>query len=429
MASINESEWKEVDSFRPITTEMAEEYESIPSYIARNLSRSGARALESVVGIPRSAHDLLQMIGNFVTPESVQSNLSQQLQEIEPNAQFNPGIGSLFPSSEEAREAISYVAPSGYLEPQGNYEQLSDEIISDFLPLLIPMGPLGAVKPAKALKIAGASNLASFLTKKLGGSEKTQAGVKLGTALFSSLGMGPSLRNKAEQLYKVAQESIAPGEYINAKPLTDLTNKITREYISKGLSKAAGKADVDRIVEEINSFVHDGKMGLNDLWEIKKDMKDVGERIGFNTRGGKEITKLSQEMDKLLKNSPNKTFSQALAAADELYGGVKRGESITDFMKDTLKNKFIAGGALYGLLSHPGSLLKVGAAGLGGKKAYEIINNIIRYPHIRNEYGAMLNAAAKENAPLVLKHAKKLEKKIEKINPIEPINEDEWKEI
>jgi len=423
---INESEWQDVESFNPIEPRQAE---GIPGWIGRQLSRSGSRALESVLGIPAASYELLQSASSAI-PESVKNALSQGI-NVNPLISMIPtitqAIGSIAPSQQQIRETIKGQVPEGYLEPQNMGEDLADEIVSDFATLMVPIG--GAISPLKAAGISGLSNISSFLTKKLGASEKTQAGVKMGTALLSSLGMGPSLKNKAEQLYQTAREAIVPGEKVSAKPLTNLTNKITREYTSKGLSKSAGKADVEYVIQEINNFIKDGEIGLDDLWEIKKDMRDVGEKIGFRTRGGKELTQLSHEMDKLLKSTPNKAFSQALQAADELYSGAKRGEAITDYLKDTLKNKYSAGSILYGIISHPTSVLKIGGSITGGKKVYDILNNIIRFPHIRNEYRAMLSAAAKENAPLLIKHAKKLESNLEKYIPKEEIVENEWKEI
>lgn len=436
MAQLHD-EWEVVKSFSPKTyTPEPQDSEGIPDWIARQLSRSGARALESVGSIPRASYDLLQSAAEYI-PQSVKGALSQGLSVVNPAAQFIPHaletVGKFLPSQEVIKETIAQQAPIGYLEPQNSYEQIADDIVSDMVPLLVPIPGIGTTKPLKALGIAGSSNIASYLTKQLGGSEKTQTGVKLGTALLSSLGMGPSIKKKADEFYQIAREAIAPNERIPAQKISDLTTKITREYTTKGLSKAAGKADLDRVVDEIHGFMHDGNIGLADLWEIKKDIRDVGEKIGFHTKAGAQLTQLNNEIDKVLKSSPNKTFSYALKSADELYAGAKRAEHINNFIREKVGNKILTGGALYGLIFHPTNLLK--AAGLGvaatsAMRGYDAFKNILYHPAIRNEYGALLAAAAKENAPLTIKHARKLDKKMEKYIPKDSeIKEDEWEVI
>lgn len=408
-----------LEYFEPDQELQVPKEESTPEYLLRQGSRLSSRALESIGSIPHVSYDILKMISNAV-PEQVKTGLKQAVPGIGLISGLTSLVGENAPSQESIRKTIGQLAPEGYLEPQTEREKVADEIASDVASLMIPLGPLKAVKPLKALGIAGASNIASYLSKNLGASEKTQTGVKLGTMLLTSLGMGPSLKNKAEQLYKVAEESIIPGEKIPATSIRDTLKKITKDYTTKGLSKSAGKVDVERVLDEVNSFIHDDKIGLHDLWSIKKDMNDAIAKVGFNTKGGIELKILEEEMKSALKNSPNKAFSSALSAADEIYGGVQRAKNINDFVKGLVNNKVFGGTALYTLLHDPANaipnMMKVaggGAAILGGIHSKEIISNILKNPSIRNEYMAMINAAVKENSRLVIRHAKKLNKVLE----------------
>ncbi len=411
-----------LEYFEPEQEQSVSQEESTPGYLLRQGTRLGSRALEAIGGLPKAGVELAGSIYGLI-PENLRQK--QLIQKSVPGGQlFSKAyeIGSnLLPSSENIRSGLSQLAPSGYLEPHTEREQLADEIVSDVASLMIPIGPLKAVNPLKALGISGASNIASYLTKNIGGSEKAQTGVKLGTMLLTSLGMGPSLKNKAEQLYKTAEESIIPGERIPANSLQKTLNKITKDYTTKGLTKSAGKADVERIVDEVKSFIHDDKIGLHDLWVVKKDMNDAISKVGFHTKGGRELKILEEEMKSVLKNSPNKAFSSALSAADEIYGGAQRAKDINEYIKGIVNNKVFGGTALFAILHNPGATLPnaarvagLGAATLGGMHAKEILSNILKSPAIRNEYAAMMNAAAKENSKLVIRHAKKLNKAIEK---------------
>lgn len=395
--------------------------ETLPQWAGRNVARAGSRVAETIGSIPETSYGLLKSASEMV-PESVKSGLSNAFPLASLGAQAFSKIGEQLPSQEGIRKGISNIAPEGYLEPKTENEQLTDEIVSDIASLVVPLGPLGGVKPLKALGIAGISNAASYLTKSIGGSEKSQKGVKLGTMLLTSLGMGSSLKDKAKQLYETARESIAPGEKISAVPIQKALNKITKDYTSKGLSKSAGKVDVDRVVGEIDSFIHNDSIGLEDLWAIKKDMNEVVQKIGYGTKGGRELKSLENEINTALKSSSNKQFSSALSAADQLYGGVSRANEINEYVKGLVNNKVFGGTALLAILHNPaaaiptiGKLAAGGSLMLGGKHGKEILSNMLKSPAIRNEYAAMMNAAAKQSAPSVIKHAKKLNKNLEKI--------------
>jgi hypothetical protein len=205
------------------------EEESYSQATLRHGARSGARAVESVVGLPHSSAELGESVVGLL-PESLkggkgkipEGKLSrEELENIyEPERSATDiftNIKSVLPSSESVREKLSQTAPKGYLEPKNEAEKFADDIISDFTPLLIPTGGVGkgivgaAKHVGRALGIAGTSNAASYLAKNLGAGEKGQAVVKLGTALLTSLGMSPSLRKKATALYQSAKQDIKPG--------------------------------------------------------------------------------------------------------------------------------------------------------------------------------------------------------------------------
>ncbi len=395
--------------------------ETFPQSVARNVSRAVSRASETIGGIPETSYGILKSVSEMV-PESIKSGLSGAFPLASLASQAFSKVGEELPSEESIRKGISNIAPEGYLEPKNEQEQLADEIVSDVASLMIPLGPLGGVKPLKALGIAGISNAASYLTKSIGGSEKAQKGVKLGTMLLTSLGMGSSLKDKANQLYETARESIAPGEKISAVPIQKSLNKITKDYTSKGLSKSAGKVDVERVVDEIDSFIHNDSIGLDDLWAIKKDMNEVIQKIGFDTKGGRELKSIEKDIQTALKASTNKQFSSALSAADQLYGGASRANEINEYVKGLVNNKVFGGTALFAILHNPtvaiptaGKIATAGSVLLGGKHGIEILSNILKSPAIRNEYASMMNAAAKQSAPSVIKHAKKLNNSIEKM--------------
>lgn len=422
-------EWEVIEQGEPLE-------ESYPESGVRHIARTGSRVLETLGGLPKSAINIGESIYGML-PNVLSKSTQEQIYSPEVKESYEK-IKSFIPGSEDIRSSIGKIAPEGYLEPKTSKEELSDEIFSDLASLMIPLGPIAGVKPLKALAIAGSSNLASYFAKEHGLGESAQKGIKLGTTLLTSLGMGGSLRKKADEFYKVAEKSIKPYQKVKAASIQKMLNKITKDYSSTGLAKTAGKEQVERVVDEISTFIHDDKIGLNDLWQIKKDMREAINLVDPRSRAGSELSKLGKGLDSVLKNNSNKKFSKAVKAADELYSGVKRSEKINDFVKNTLSNKFTKTGGVVSVLTNPiatlTSIVKAapyaipaGAAGLGAAHGAKAIYNIFKSPAIRNEYGAMIKAAAKEQAPLVIKHAEKLNKSLNEIHPM--FNEDEWEEI
>lgn len=414
------------------TIEMPQQEESYPEAGMRNLARSGSRIIETLGGLPKTAVNIAESLYGMI-PESLrdQGLISKALPGGDlVGSAFGKAydIGSsLLPSSENIRQGISQIAPEGYLEPKNEYEHVSDEIVSDITSLMTPIGPLAGVKFGKALKISGAGNLASYLTKKVGGGESAQAGVKLGTTLLTSLGMAGSLRKKADEFYKVAKESIRPGEKIAAEPIQKMLNQVTKDYTSSGLRKAAGKVEVENVVDEIRGFMHNDKIGLNDLWQVKKDMREAINLVDPRSKAGAELSKLSKGLDAALKGSSNKEFSTAVKSADELYSGVKRGEKINNFVKNALSNKITKTGGVVSLLTNPITTLTnivtaapyavpAGAAALGGAHGINALYGAFKSPAIRKAYASMMNAAIRENAQLVVSYAKKLNQLLKDIN-------------
>lgn len=431
----------EAESYQPINNlssqskfsiELPQE-ESYPSSTSRHLARSASRILETFGGMPKAATKFAESMYNMM-PESLREmGLVQKAlpggNVVGPAWSKAYEIGSsLLPSSENIRTGMSQITQPGYLDPRNEYEELADDIVSDFASLVVPIGPLGKTKPLKALGIAIPSNVASYLTKSLGGGESAQTGVKFGTALLTSLGMGPSLRKQAEEFYATAKNAIKPGEKIAAHNVHNMLNRVTREYTSTGLRETAGKNEVENVIDEIRSYIHNGKMELNDLWQVKKDMKDAIRRIIPGTQAEVELSKISHSLNDALKNSGNKVFSNALLNADEIYSGVKRAEKINNFIKNTLTSKVTKTGSVISLLTNPiGTLTTLAKAapfaipgatfGFGGAHLGNALWGTLKSPAIRNAYTGMLSAGLKENAPLVIRNAEKLNALLEEKKP------------
>jgi hypothetical protein len=182
-----------------------EKPETIAGTAVRGIARTGARAVESILGLPgdiiAGARGLITSAGESLK-QSLESKLGQQLPgpTEQPEAVKTPFGEIPVPTSKLVREKVTEpiaekILPKDYLKPVGKYERLSDRIISDVAPLIV-----GGVSKLGALTIGGLSNLGSFAAKELGFGGKAQEGIKLGTMLITSFATPRLLKNYAKTL-------------------------------------------------------------------------------------------------------------------------------------------------------------------------------------------------------------------------------------
>jgi len=212
--------------------------ESTAGAILRNVTRGAARAGESLIGLPGDIEAGVRFIGKGISKydpaqyiidginDGAKKFLGIDLEKTNPANYLvdqlkkyipSPGEGQILPTSDDVRKGVTErLLPKSYAEPQGGWESLADDFISDAVPLMIPIK--GKIPFARALKAAGAGNLASTFVKKIGGGPKAQAASKVGTVLLTSMGNPFSFKNYVKKLY--------PTQAANFKKEVDGASKI-----------------------------------------------------------------------------------------------------------------------------------------------------------------------------------------------------------
>lgn len=392
-----------------------------------NILSSGAAGFASV---PKGLIDLIQ-----AGREKISSLTEQYLPEEErqafregqqrmPGAQLIKKTAEFLPGQEEVREKITSYLPEQYRKPQGEQEQLLADIAADVGSLLFPLG--APTKATRALKIAGLGNIGKFLTKKVGGSEALQEGVKIGTMLFTSLGLQDSLKNRAAQMYKQVDELLPESKSINFKPIRETMDEIYNEFSGIGNVKVPSKQAINEILGSLESVAPGNQANIKDLISFKQDLNESLSQAFKYPRARPYINKITKSINETLKNNPEvpEEISTLLKNADEIWSGMSSANSALDYIKNTPKIGGKLGGkvaTLLGFITSPARTVKVLGAGgvalggaLGGANAFYILKNLFTKPAIRNEYTKMMAGALKESAPSVIKHANKLEKLLSK---------------
>lgn len=379
--------------------------------VGRNIARTVARAGESALGTPGDILSGVLGLGELG---------AQKLGATKPTI-FNE-IRQFIPTSETVKkygtESIAKFLPQGYLEPQGEYEKLADELVGDFVSFVTPtVGPL-KIGTKAAAAITGAGNAAKQLAKSVDLGEGAQEGVKLGAMLATSLAGLPKLNAYKDSLYTAARENLPEGARTSAEKLIPSIRK-AEKIATKGHVGAAEKEALDFLKSVEDKIAHGSKtVSLDSVWQLKKDLNDWA----FKSSKVAE-TKAAQQLLRPVKEGLTETLNDArkeypkfvdnLFAADEIHKAVNSSGKIGQFLRehisfDALKSPLTS--ALAGASYASGFPIIKGGIGLGiGKGLYLAGEAALKSPQVRKYYIDVIQAAARKNATQLLKSTRLLD--------------------
>lgn len=399
------------------------------SYLGK-AARVGLGALASGVsglaGVPRNILDTANSLINLTRPEMT-DEVREKLKsnpELERFATGNVIPSGIVPSSKQVKETIGNALPDGYLNPQGETEESIQEFASDVGSLLFPLG--GTTKFGKAAKLAGVPNLAKFLTKKLGGSEELQEGVKIGTTLLSAFGMQDSLKDRAKKMYDKIEEIVPDTASISTKPIREVMDKVTK-FSGRGNINVASKKAVNEVLTALDEISSGDRIGIKDLIAFKQDMNEsLTNAFKNHPRAGKYLSEITHGINNALKNNPEipKNVGKLLSDADNIWIGVNAGNKASEFIKK-YSEKLSKYSALTGIFSPITAIKGIGAGAAGALTSpasaslIGFTKNLANNSTVRNEYAKMIGGALKDSGPIFLKHAHKLNDALEKSQPKE----------
>lgn len=228
--------------------------ESLGGKIGRHAGRTGARIAETVLGAPRAFGEFLEGL----VPEQAlirgagKIGLGKQAESLlETTKKIQPY--KLFPKSEDIRKNVTQGLFGEKLEPQNKWERKSDELVSDFAALAIPVG--GQFKLLRPAITALGGVLASEGVGALGGSEKQKGYAKLGTILFGSLFHPKAAENLKNQLYSDARKARPADATVPSEKLVKNIDSFEKELLKGDPAAGSKKKSLDlinKIREKIN---------------------------------------------------------------------------------------------------------------------------------------------------------------------------------
>jgi hypothetical protein len=377
----------------------------------RTVARLGARAAESVIGLPGDLESLGRRGINAV------SNIATGKNAVDPEA--------VHATSQSLRQAHKPYSGE-YLEPQGEglwgrFEKSSDEFAGDLASAFITGGTGQTAK--RILKITGLANAASFLTRAVTGSESAGDAVKFGSLLVVPFIGRPKADALMRTAYNDAYKALPEGATVSAKGIKPKLDKLS-ELIGHGISTPENQ-QLATLIKDVEAKIQGGTIPLRSADMIKKQINSM---IYSGSYGGKGalhgIEKLLPTVTHSLNEAigdyakTNPAFGKPYQQANELFAAINGGPPLVKWVeKHITPDK-----ALYPLFS---SLFKgYGFTGAAGAAAVLALPPALRSgtiffksPTIRNQLFSTLKAAAAENVPAFARAVNKLERQVTREYP------------
>jgi len=287
----------DLDSFFISAEEVEEpQQRSLIQNIDRRASRYIQRGSESILGLPGDIVQLVrsmsQILPGGITPEEdlniVQRGGRRLLESL--------------PGSAELRARGAEVSPE--LEPESEFEEFEDELVSDFASLALPVK--GKIPFARALGISTIGNVGKQVAKELDISETGQDLTKMGLMVFSGMfGRGRGVKNHIKNLYKEAEEFVPKGQVFKYP-----TKKLDQvEAILKKGALDEAKAPAFGILQDIKNKIKSGVIPVEDAIQFDKDInRAIGRSFNDKAKAGylKQVKAANaQALDAYAKENPS----------------------------------------------------------------------------------------------------------------------------
>jgi hypothetical protein len=432
----------------------------------RQIARSGARAFESAAGFPG---DLASTISSKVHGRG--DEVAKLMEEMLPPTK-NPALlkqmeglktgqapkmhfpGEILPTSEGIREfGKKHVAPGGYLEPQGKWEEGADELIQNIAPMLIPgfgigskigksagmMTDFGKMKSA----VQPVGKIGKILENKLG-QKINPTPKKLGFKERIAADLGDMEKTRA--LHKKVQLSEAIklgggkkfGEWFVSDVFGDKNKKDQavggiagmllaavgspsqwKSFQSKLSAPTKEGSSFGATVGEINSpkwetFNKHNRELFEQQMRESSGILNWGKRQLDRFSGGKKAA--AQAADEItVKTGPGANETRTMKVPGQVDNKVV---SETGWRPSSITSSIFGG-----LVGHAaGSIAKkaapigiaIGTAGAGLGFLQKLIGTFKKSAPLRYHYGQAMKAAARKSAPAFINNVKKFDREMEK---------------
>lgn len=396
-----------------------EQPETTGEYALRTGARTGARAAETIAGIPGEAEAFVRgMYRKEIRHFPFQEGKPPEGPIPEPKEP----VKTLFPTTSEIRE-FGKEKTGGYLEPKTKGEAKYDEFIQDVAALALPVK--GKIPFARALGTAFAGNIAKETAEMLGASEGKKDATKLGTFFLAGLISPQNASKYTESLYKKRNALLPTGADV-------ATDKFTTQLqsLKKTLEKGSPGAKENAVLKPINDLLGKsagGRIEVDELLAAKRQINDkireVISKEGVKPKDARQAFKplgrFVEDAIDLYGTQSNPEFLKLHKEANEAFGAIESSKKVFEFLKDKIPDarKIVSGLALEAFALGPSSLVPTigtAAGAFGALKSGEVMTRIAKSPTLRKHYMAVVKHSLDQNKGAALKSLKAFDNELKK---------------
>jgi hypothetical protein len=311
-------------------------------------------------------------------------------------------------------ESIEHITP----KPKTAVGKQAGEYAETLGSLLVPLPGMQGVALGKAAKLAGVGQIAKWASQKVGASEKTSDGFKLGSMLLYSLGSRGGPIKEASKIYEEGMKHMPSSVKVSSEPLKKMIKDIEESFSPEIMANAKSKKVLTNVLNSFEDLISTPKVAAKDILEFKKLIPEaVQEASKYGGKAAVPLYDLSKKLSSYLKSSAEipEQARKALKIGDELYTGYNNIMKTSKTIKDAaLKLKGLSLGTLgilgLGTKATTGIVGTIGAAKTGYAFAKEMLTN----PSIRHHFAKTAQLAARESTGPLLKELTMLDNAVKK---------------
>lgn len=393
----------------------------------RQGGRSLARISETAIGAPRA-------FGEFLEGLVPEKTLIKGAEKIGLGKGAETLIGAtkkyapykLLPKSEQVRDFNKFLFGKK-VEPQNEWEKKSDDLVSDFAALALPL-PGSKLKFIKPAVLALGGNVASDIVGRMGGTDKEKTYTKLGTILLGSLVNPGGAKKFGDELYAKARSARPADAKISAK---NLKKKVTdfRNELMKGDPDAAYKSKSFNLLKNLESKIKNKDITIEELEKFKVDINTARSGLYDEFKGNKPGRKLAKSkldgVSKIVDESlteygkKNPQWEAYYRPANEAHGAIAQSNKARNYIARNIGkiSPHITAG-LFGMgegatktLTNLGTSATIATTGI---ESAALLSRIYKSPTLRKYYYGVIQNALKEDAVAMRENLRKLEETLQK---------------
>ncbi|HUD02346.1 MAG TPA: hypothetical protein VMR37_08445 [Rhabdochlamydiaceae bacterium] len=400
--------------------------ESTGEFWGRNAAQLGARAAETLVGLPGNIKKQFQKeIGELHNLFSLGPVAGEELDQPEEGS-----LHELFmnpPGSAELREQVTPLVAeklSGdkdYLEPRSEKEKFAGELTQDITSFFTPGNGMHW-----ALRVGApiVGNLVGEGAKFLGASEETAEKIKLGAMFITSVAGQSNPGRFASQQIGTAKNMIPQNATANVTNLAPRIMPLMRRLV-RGV-QVPSKARATQGIQDLSRQIQNGRMSLHSLMDARDNINEwISEAGGWDVptnirdAGIRNLNDLKRGVIETIDENLRNRFPEA---ADLYRNGYEaaavthRSNAVSRFIEKNFGRKTASLGAklLFPAVAGGAAILpKSAAVGAGLFPIYktgQVLYRVSQSPTLAGYYRDVITHSLAGNAPGMARSMEKLDK-------------------